>query len=174
MIKKATTALWAFTLIEIMIVLLIISVLTFWVSNIQWNTLSDIQKSSIFKNRIVSHIETVRNNSLFGKSITQNAVLPDVWRIDISTWSIMTRYSVDQGLTFLDYQAVSINPGETIQNILCGTDVLSAPVSIDIQWSDMNFFWNTDCIGENKLTIRVWYQAADDTVEMYMLSGLIQ
>lgn len=174
MIKKPTTSSWGFTLIEIMIVIAIISVLTFGVSNIEWNTLSDLQKSSIFKNRIVSHIEEVRNNSLFWKTITQSAVLPDLWRISVSTGSIDILYSINQWSSFINYDSVPINTGEFIQNISCGTELLWAPVSIDIRWSDMSLSWNSDCLGENKVTLRVWYQAADDTVEVSILSGLIE
>jgi len=78
----------AFTLIEILVWITIVSILIIWISNINFNTISEKKRLDRSIIKIVSQIETVRNNSLLGKWIWENLEIPKNYELHIwNTWS---------------------------------------------------------------------------------------
>ena len=57
----------AFTLIEIMVVIVIIGIVSVGMSNFNFNRLTEAQKVSIATSEIVNMLEEIRNNALIGK-----------------------------------------------------------------------------------------------------------
>ncbi len=82
----------AFTLIEIMLVLLIIWIILLLTFSLNFSTMSDRQKNEIFTNKIVSKIEEARNNALMWKSIkeawTYKQEISESWIVEIWDWSL--------------------------------------------------------------------------------------
>lgn len=74
-----------FTLIELMIVIAMIGIIFVWMRNINFNYMSDRQKAEQFANKIISQIETARNNAMIGRSVTDpdtwEKIIPDFWSI---------------------------------------------------------------------------------------------
>jgi len=62
----------AFTIIELLIIIALISILVLGVMNINFNRQGDGQKLDMFTNQIYSTIELVRNNALMGRWIYHN------------------------------------------------------------------------------------------------------
>ncbi len=78
----------AFTLIELMVAISVISILALWVTQIDFNRLNNKQKTEFFTNTIKSNIENVRNKALLGKWIWADLVVPKEWVMDFAkTWS---------------------------------------------------------------------------------------
>lgn len=67
----------AFTLVELMVIIVLIIIIILWIKSINFNKLSNEQKSEIFANKIISLIEEVRDDSLTWK-----------WQFDsnLNTW----------------------------------------------------------------------------------------
>lgn len=172
MIKKGKTVLWAFTLIEIMVVLTIIAIIAIWVSNVNWNRLSDRQKVIVFKNRIISDIETVRNNALFGKGIGTNLDVPEAWRVDISQNGVYFLYQTGGVFTF--YDNVDMQNNESITQVRCWENPITQTGSILIQWIQMTLTWATDCEWEKNISFDIAYKSFSGWVWVNALSGLIQ
>ncbi|NVP17631.1 prepilin-type N-terminal cleavage/methylation domain-containing protein [Candidatus Gracilibacteria bacterium] len=75
----------AFTIVELLVAISIISIIALGANNISFKSISDKQSLEIFNNKIISEIERIRNNSLIGKGIGVNLDVPKTWRIDFST-----------------------------------------------------------------------------------------
>ncbi len=173
MIKKGRTILGWFTLIELLVAISIIAILAIGVSNINWNRLSDRQKITIFQNRVVSEIETIRNNALFGKAVTPALIVPHTWRIDLSAAGIDIDYSQLWDNNFEDYTDLILQPRETISAVYCWSD-LSTPITgeLIIQGADMHLLW--DCNGEQILVLDLEYnESSSGSMQINVVNGLI-
>jgi len=85
----------AFTIVELLVAIAIITIISLWANSISFKSVSDKQWLEIFNNKIISEIERVRNNSLIWKGIWANLDVPKTWRIDFSTswsWILNTNY----------------------------------------------------------------------------------
>lgn len=59
----------AFTLAEILVIMVIIAIIALWSSTLNFNKMSQKQQLDIEMQKIVNIIEETRNNALLGKSI---------------------------------------------------------------------------------------------------------
>lgn len=85
----------AFTLIELIVWIAIVSIMMLWISQIDFNRLSLKQELEILTNNIKSNHELVRNNSLSWKWVWLDLIVPDWWKIGISkiwSWTITNNY----------------------------------------------------------------------------------
>lgn len=101
----------AFTTIEIIVAIAIISIIAFWVSRFDFNRISQVQQIDIDISKLISNIEEVRNNALVGKAVLSGGDLeaPSAWEVRIEhTWSgsFNARYSLNG--TFSDAQNYNI------------------------------------------------------------------
>lgn len=84
-----------FTLIEIMVVISLIMIITTWLANINFWQSADKQRTALLNNNIYTIIDNVKNNSLLWRAVTTNQIVPEEWRVNISTtnsWTINTFY----------------------------------------------------------------------------------
>ncbi len=174
MIKKGKNILSGFTLIEVLVVISIIAVMAVGVSNINWNRLTDKQKVTILKNRVISDIETIRNNALFGKWVTVDLIVPEQWNIAISNNQIDISYL--SWATDIPYKTIAIGTPERIKTIYCWddtTDIVSGPAELIFRWSEVSFGSST-CVWENVLSLDLDYkQNFTESIEINSVSGLI-
>jgi prepilin-type N-terminal cleavage/methylation domain-containing protein len=176
MIKKGKYIWNAFTLIELMVVITISWILVVWVSNVDWNRLSDRQKFTIFQNRIISEIETVRNNALFWKGIWASLDVPETWTIDVSrdwfdishqSWAISTAYTNSN---------IWLKQFETIQDLYCWSTQIppsATPITVIIENADINFTWATVCDDEHLLSVVLEYRWFTGAIELNSINGLV-
>ncbi len=93
----------AFTIMEIVIVMALLSIIFLVTKNLWFNWLSDIERSKWFFNDIKTNFETVQTNSLVGRSIEINdgtIIVPKQWKFEINnevnslegSWSIKISY----------------------------------------------------------------------------------
>jgi len=85
----------AFTLTEIMVIIVIIGIIgTLW-SSIFFKWLDNKQRIDYFTNETYSQIEQIRNLALFGKTLDSWNIKPEAWRILVSnswTWKLISQY----------------------------------------------------------------------------------
>ena len=74
----------AFTIIELLVVIIITAILIIWSMNINLSRLSTRQQVWIEITQLIALIETVKNNSQSGKAVWGNIEIPDLWEIEIS------------------------------------------------------------------------------------------
>lgn len=144
----------AFTLIELMVVIWLISILLIWATSINFNKTKDIQELDWFKNNIISKFETIRNNTMMWKWIWINLITPKTWRITFSNW---TNIMKTEYLSWTNWQIdlnntvnKDINWFNGVKNIRC----------LKIDWnliSGLNNIWSWIILIEwDKLTLTWW------------------
>jgi len=177
MIKKGKNTGSGFTLIEVLVVIAVTAVLAIGVANINWNRLTDKQKVTIFKNRVISDVETIRNNALFGKWVTVNSelIVPFSWRVDISNANIAVLYQETPTDIFTLHKTTTINEPEIITTIYCWdsiSPVVINPAQILFEWSELSFGSST-CPNDNIVSLDLSYKQFSESIEINRVSGLI-
>lgn len=111
----------AFTLMEILVGISIISIMAIGISQINLNRLSDRQKLDIELSKITSLIEETRNNALIGRWVGTNLVTPDSWNINISNNSSSGTLNISHysWWTNINYKNYTIQKPFSIMEISC-------------------------------------------------------
>ena len=126
-----------FTLAEILVAITIIWIISLSVAKINFWSSIDIQKAKIFNNNIYNILNEVKNYSLLWKWVTQNQIVADSWKINISktnSWEIKTQFL--SWTTWQNYNELNLetNLQESISNITCS----------DLNWNNENELSNID------------------------------
>lgn len=110
----------AFTLAEILVIMVIIAIIALWSSTLNFNKMSQKQQLDIEMQKIVNIIEETRNNALLGKSIWNTNQAPTFWRVDISaSGSTESLYSTD-GINYTSYlKSQILHPLVAIRDLRC-------------------------------------------------------
>lgn len=131
-----------FTVGELMVWIALISILGVWISQINFNRLSNQQNSEIELVKITSIIQWVRNNALIGKAVWENLDSPDNWFVTIDTtgsWTISSGWNIGAGSGV--YASWNQRAPYSIQNLRCQrldgvNDTWSNPViTVTYVWS---------------------------------------
>jgi len=169
----------AFTLIEILVVIAIIWILIFWVSNIDFGNTSDKQRLESFYYKVKSEIETIKNNSLVWKWIWISLIVPKEWKIDFSSGAntIPTYYS---WVTWINYNHIKVENLYKIKSIICSNlDWTSTwnlswnTWSVIISWLNISLSWCTD-LNYKSLKITTWYKELEKTLEINTVSWVLK
>lgn len=147
----------AFTLIELLIVILIIAILILGSNFLNFNKVSNKQKLDTKTIQIVSQIEEIRNNALLWKWIWTDLFVPEKYKIDFSTswsWIISTQYL---SWTYLDYNLFNkriefLNDFSSISEVKClkldkslwNSLTNTQTWTIFIKWANMSLSWSCD------------------------------
>ena len=175
-----------FTLIELLVVIAIISILALWINSINWNSLSDRQKISIFNNKIMSNIESIRNNALVWRWVWNSLLVPKKWKIDFSpapnSW-VKVSYLNEEDY-WISYNSLNIFPKKfySIKSLKCldlrenlsqTWEILSQTWTIEIQSGKMSLFW---CPSKyhKKLKIVSGYKWFEESFSINVVSWLIE
>ena len=171
-----------FTMIELMIVISIILLITFWASSIDFNTFSDKQRSESFFSKVKTTIETVKNNALIWKWIWTNLDVPSKWQINFKVdQAIITSY-LDPSDTWLVFSEYSIYPENrySIKKIVCSniggtgdyTLILGDTAELIITWWILKL--ESDCSNKQILKITTTYLWSDKIFELNTVSWVIE
>ncbi len=176
----------AFTLIELLIVITIITIIAFWITQVSFNTIWDKQKLDTTITKIVSNIETVRSNALMWKWIWTDLTVPESYQIDFSTtWSgnILTRYlswtletynDISDVVFWTDYtglesiRCLTLNQGENA--VLTNTQTWT----IIMKWSSMELSWDCTTASSKILELTIKRKQFTKTIQINTLNGLIR
>lgn len=175
----------AFTLIEILVVIAIISIIMLWASKINFNAISDKQRLNRIMILTMSNIETIRNNSLLWKWVSSTAWVPESYKINFwNTWSwnITTSYHtwwVDSVYDFSNKVNFS-DKHISLTTIDCLT-LSKPPVVTSITnwtWTIQFTWWKMEIINwcasnEKILEITIKRKTFQWTIQINTLSGLI-
>ena len=134
-----------FTLAELMVWIAILSILWFWIAQLNFERLSQSQQLDIEIVKITNILEETRNNSLIWKWVWVNLDTPDNWSVIIDSsvnGSIESRWTIASVPESFD----TWNAGNnfSITNLRCqafdGTNDLStsSSVSINYIWPDLD------------------------------------
>lgn len=122
----------AFTLTEIIVWISIISIITLWVTQVDFNRLSQRQKISIESTKIINTIEAIRDFALSGKWVGNPLVTPSSWTLDISTngsGTLLASYNTGSIVAFPQYDWKS-DTKIYIKSIVCEKlNGVNAPLS---------------------------------------------
>ena len=146
--KKGKTA---FTLIELMVWISILSIIIMGASNIDYNRLSQKQRLEIFTNNIKSEFERIRNNSLAWKWVWVSLNIPETWQVDYSlsnSWTIISKaYSWTNILSaenILFQNRLHISKIRCLKLDLTENYIIpnTETGSLIIKWSHIKLWWN--------------------------------
>jgi len=165
----------AFTLIEILVWMAILTILIMWATRVNFNYSTNNQKLEIFNNKIASEIETARNNSLIWKWVGSELIIPDWWKIDFSTnwsWVVITSYL---SWTWIENNKVSIDEWYSISNINCSSDLI-ATETWTIFFDSWEYSLWTDCpTNYTKINIETSFRMSKPkNIEFNSISWLIK
>lgn len=174
-----------FTLIELLVVIAIITIMTIWASSMNFNTTSDKQNLDRHMIKIVSYIETIRNNALLGKWIWVNLEVPNSYKIDFSLndwwktqWYYTDSWSIEHVLDFMTPPTFSWSTLEYIKNIECvklnwDADALSTTWSILITWSNLQLGWCPED-SHKILQLNITRKAETESIQINTVTWLIK
>ena len=182
---KNKTSYW-FALVELLVVIAILWILVLWIRATDWNSLSDKQRMIIFANKLVSNIETTRNNSLFWKGIWDSLSVPKKWKIDFFlswSWWILTSYDLDWEGIWITFSGSSITLENekfySIKSLEC-LDLFSNPKetlfstwTILIESDKLSLLWCHDT-SSKKLRITSGYKSFEESFSINTVNGLIE
>lgn len=176
----------AFTLIELMVVIALIWIIALWISNINFNNLSDRQILDWFFYKIKTNIETIKNNALIWKAIKNwtETFVPKMWRIDFNsdwnwawTWTIKTYYSKDW-IIFNNILNNNISSekfyGIEIKNFWNILNTANWTWAILIEWNKLSLTWTILPTTDKELEIKVSYKNFDKVFTINTISWVIE
>lgn len=174
---------WAFTLIELMVAIAIMSIIIIWAANIDYNKLNQKQELEIFTNNIKSDFERIRNNSLVWKWIWTDLVIPEKWVIKYSksnSWTIIT--TSYNWATILNSENKLFKKNMSISAIRClrldwSEDYIipiSETGSLIIEWNNIKLKW--DCFTSTSKILELTISNRIDTkiIEINSLNWLVE
>ena len=188
-----------FTLIEILVVIVIIAILALWVSNINFNAISDKQRLDKDIIKIISQIETIRNNSILWKWIWVNLDVPEKYEIHIwntwswniklyyNTWWVNTEYDFVKKINFWNnYEYISkmnclsleINPSTKKYTIIDDEDgdnnIQDWTWKLIFEWANISLSWACDKAEAKILQVEVTRKQFKRTFQINTLNWLIE
>lgn len=174
---------WGFTLIEILTVIAIISIISIWVSNINFNRLSEKQELDIFLNKIINNYEDIRNNSLLWKWIWNSLEVPEKWKIDFSNtwdWKIISYYYSWWLWDWIEYKDNKFEEYYKINKIECSkldwedTYYLSNETwTIEIEWSNITLTWACNDKKYKIFNLTMDYKGFQESFEINVLNWIV-
>lgn len=160
----------AFTLVELMVIIALIAIVYLWMTWINFNKLSNEQKSEIFANKIISILEEQRDNSLTWKwiydSVNSKFIEVSKRSVEISTWE---NFEIISKADWTQTWKVTKSEKQKIEKISCWTS--------DIPWNAIINFENEKISFNNckeNLKIQVDFNWAKNEVEIDKISWLIK
>ncbi len=170
----------AFTLIEIMVWIAIISIVSFWVMKLYSNNTSDIQKLNIFTNKIIWKIDTVKNYALVWKWIWINLETPTYFKAEFSTWNYLNTY-YSTWSTDIIYDELSINPFDNfyeIKSIQCKnldlTNISNTSlINIFYKWTNISMSWCSDSY-QKIVDLELYYKWFSNNLRINTISWVME
>lgn len=181
--KNLSKKVGGFTLIELMVAISLIAIVVIWWYNLDFNRLSWRQRLEIFSNKVISNIETIRNNALLWKWAWINLDIPPEWKIDISSansWSLSVSFlSWATWYSFPENSLITNRPYQ-IDNIQCVSlnhtntwSFLGWTWTIIVSKWDLSLSWCSD--SNNKIIkFDTIFTKDDFTIEVNTLNWLIR
>lgn len=173
-----------FTLIEILVAITVISILAVWAARINFNRLSDKQRSLILSNQVYSNIESIRNNSLLWKWVWTLLTTPKKTIINIKTsnsWSINTNhYSTTLSTSpFMSESWTTFWSFSSLSDLICYNSDLSESWSINnidiiIKWSTLSLSWCTLSSSGTILDIQTKFKNFQETIRIDAISWIME
>lgn len=132
----------AFSLMEILVVMVILWIALIGISRLNFTRLTKEQFIEIETEKIKNIISEVQANAFLGKSVTSNNDVPQSWRITFTNWSLVTNYTLN-GTTWIQdsHYNWSSTKDITIQSLTCmdvnytNTGAMNSPQQIKIDWN---------------------------------------
>lgn len=126
----------AFTLVELLVWITILIIIALSIGNVNFISMSDKQKLESFNNKIISEIESIRNDALIWKWMWNNILAPLSWKIDFSKngwWSIQSSYY--DWTNWILKENISIPANTNIEEIKCTN--YNDSISVDLSWTQV-------------------------------------
>jgi len=181
--KNKISSFW-FTLIELMVAIAIIGIIALSSTSLNFNKLSNGEKLKINNNKIVSTIETIRNNSLMWRWIWINLINPKYWRIDFTktgSWKMLVSYNSWWLDISLPEKNIIFNNWYYIYSITCSNLSWSfnnntSSWVLFISWDNITWSWTIWCndTRTKKLEIITWYRNLTWSILINTVSWLIE
>lgn len=174
----------AFTLTELLVWIAIISIVTLWVTSINFNRLSSKQNLEILTNKIKSNYEFIRNNALSWKWINSNLIVPEKWKMEISlnnSWTIVNSYltwwlwnPIEHDIVFMRNSSINkircLSLDKTFDN-----SIINWTWEIIYEWWNLTLSWWCDNPSSKILEITVENNNIDSKIiEFNIVNWLVE
>lgn len=164
-----------FTLVELLVVISLIIIIILALTNFNFNKLSDEQKSEIFANKILSEIETLRDDSISWKW-TNDTNSPS-WFKNINKRTLeLEKWENKNIISKLDNQ-IKINltstKKEKIENLKCW-DIEKNKIKIEFYSDNIIFFDENDIECKDKIKIIIDFNNKKNEIVFDRVSWLVK
>lgn len=144
----------AFTLVELMVVIVIIGLLIIWSNSLNFNKTKDKWELDLLRNNIVSRVESIRNSAMMWKWIWVNLDHPKAWKI---TFSNLNEIMKVEYLSWTDWQNDTEN---TVNQDTFWYKWISNIKCLKIDWTEITWLNNVSSwallIEWDKLSLTWW------------------
>lgn len=159
----------AFTILELVVIIALISLIALWMSKINFNRLSNEQESEILANKIISIIEEARDNSITWKGVYENKNFIEVnnRNIEIKLWEnfeIISKANSKQISKIKKIKKQRINKIQCWDNDFDGNPIIT--------FEQGKIIFNNNC--KKNLKIFIDYNWANNEIEIDRISWLIK
>lgn len=170
----------AFTIIELLVTIALISIILLGAAQFNFSRLSQGEKLNIETIKTISLIEEVRNNALIGKWVWVDLDTPESWTIDISqtsSGSVHSYYTLENTNTgqYLSWNTVfpfSITDMQCLRHN--GTfENINTDISLIFSWDSSQLVWCSDDTFK-KLTFNYWTWNFSTNITFNSVTGVIE
>lgn len=172
----------AFTLIEILVVIVIVWIVTLWASSLYSKNLWDRQKLSIETNKFITIIESIKNNALVGKWVWVDLITPDyynvvVWYDEAWSWYVLSSYNT-WTTENINFPSMSLEKYD-IRRITCSnldwsnSDNTIKEVTIKYEWNNISATWCNDP-SRKVIDVMIWYKSFSSRVKLNTISWVME
>ena len=133
----------AFTLIELIIAISLISFVALWATRLNFNNINDKQQIENYTNKIKNNIENIRNKALAWKWIWADLNIPKKWILEFSknwSWTIITK-ALDENWNTLINDTFNVKTWYSFSSIKCWKYWES-----ENNYSELEYTWAIDFI----------------------------
>lgn len=171
----------AFTLMEVLTVISILSIIALWASRLDFNRLSQTQKIQIELGKIISTFEEVRNNSLIGRWVGSQLITPSQWQITIentnSSGSITAEYL--SGTSLEPYTSWESPFPFSISDMKCSnldtsSQVFTSSGVLVFEWWNISLEWCSSIDKAKILEFTYWVGSNTKRLYINTLSWIVQ
>ncbi len=176
----------AFTIIELLVVIVIISILVIWLSNIDFKWQKDKEELEKRVNKVISIFEEIQTNSLLWKS-QKNYEVPTKRKITFATWAnnefILEKFYLSWTTWNNINKTILKKPWFFVTNFYCSelndstsTWSFSWTWEIIFEWKNLYLSGSTECIKHEYQKLEINFRLKDFTKKIIFntLSGNIE
>lgn len=172
----------AFTIIELLVWVAIISIITLWITNLYSSKIPDRQRLDIFASKVISKFDTIKNYSLVWKWVWKSLVTPKYYLIELSkSGSYLKSFYNTWWINNIYYDQMSLYPfweSYKIHSIKCknldstNTSIINK-LDLKYEGANITLSWCIDDF-QKVIEIELYYKGFKNLLRLNTISWVLE